>query len=328
VLLLLVTYAASICIAQMISDHASHSPQDVVVGSPLQVYYGSLGSCMLCLYQGITGGIDWRDLSDPLEQKMGWAMSFLFAMFVAFTTLSLLNIVTGIFVESALQNTKEEASVHMINRLREVIRLTNLPPDGRITWDEFSDHLDTPQMASIFKSVDLDVSEAKALFKLLDVGDTGAIHAEDFIMGCLRLRGEAKAIDLATLMSETRRMHRQWRLHTSDLKKRIKSLAASIEGVPGMARPRNSDFCASMSLGPGEAGDVTAGAFFSSQKTKPKSQAVPESLRKLFGRGKTGDLAGEAKDTTTEEHDGEPHSPEPHSPDSEPPSWVPSESAT
>jgi len=227
VLLILITYAGSILISQMVADHGLGVPEDVAVGTPLQIYYGSLGDSMLALYQATSGGADWRDMSTPLHKTIGPFMSLFFVSFIAFTTLSLLNIVTGIFVESALQNTKEESDIDMVNRLTEVIELRDLR-NGMIGWDEFDHYLDTPQMKAYFKSVDLDISEAKHLFKLLDVGDTGTIHAEDFIMGCLRLRGDAKAIDLATLMSETRKMHRQWRLQATNLQKHIARLVATV----------------------------------------------------------------------------------------------------
>lgn len=224
VLLLLITYAASICIAQTVADHGLIKPEDVAVGSPLQIYYGSLGSSMIALYQAISGGVDWRQMSDPLDEQIGTHMSLFLVMFIAFTTLSLLNIVTGIFVEAALQNSKMEGDLNMVNRLREVIDLANVSEDGQISWTDFNGHLDTPQMRAYFKSVDLDVSEAKALFKLLDTGDTGAINVEEFINGCLRLRGTARAIDLATLMSQTTRMHRQWRVQMSHLQTIVSGL--------------------------------------------------------------------------------------------------------
>merc|ERR1712039_323816 len=47
--------------------------------------------------------------------------------------------------------------------------------------------------------------EAKWLFRLLDIHDSGWVELEEFLSGCLRLRGEAKAIDVLTLMQEFRR---------------------------------------------------------------------------------------------------------------------------
>merc|ERR1719506_316372 len=209
VLLLIVNYAFGVYVTQIVADHARTDPNDVLPGSPIRKYYGSMGGSVLTLYSTISGGLDWRNAADPLAQGIGPSMTVAFCIFIAFTTFSLLNIVTGVFVEAALQNTKEEADLNMVDRLWEVFNIEKLPANGRISYFDFVNHLENVQMKSYFKSVDLDISEAKNLFRLLDVDDSGSIQAEDFVMGCLRLRGSAKAIDLATLMLETRRYHRK-----------------------------------------------------------------------------------------------------------------------
>ena len=48
--------------------------------------------------------------------------------------------------------------------------------------------------------------QARGLFNLLDADDSGSISVKEFIQGCLRLRGQAKSIDVATLIYMTKRM--------------------------------------------------------------------------------------------------------------------------
>eukprot|EP00746_Dinoflagellata_sp_MGD_P141695 gnl/MRDRNA2_/MRDRNA2_74764_c0_seq4.p2 gnl/MRDRNA2_/MRDRNA2_74764_c0~~gnl/MRDRNA2_/MRDRNA2_74764_c0_seq4.p2 ORF type:complete len:124 (-),score=30.95 gnl/MRDRNA2_/MRDRNA2_74764_c0_seq4:68-439(-) len=76
---------------------------------------------------------------------------------------------------------------------------------GTITWEEFEQHARDARVQAYFNSLDLDVSEAQGLFSLLDIEDTGSVEIDDFVMGCLRLKGQAKAIDLATLIYENKR---------------------------------------------------------------------------------------------------------------------------
>merc|ERR1712228_849165 len=64
--------------------------------------------------------------------------------------------------------------------------------------------LEVPQMQEFFKAIDVDQSEAKGLFHLLDLDNSGSVSAEEFINGCLRLRGPAKSLDLALLIQEVR----------------------------------------------------------------------------------------------------------------------------
>merc|ERR1719222_707680 len=75
-----------------------------------------------------------------------------------------------------------------------------------ISREEFMSQLEDPDMCQWFTSLDIDPSEARALFLLLDTDESGAIDSEEFMQGCLRLRGPAKAIDLATLMYFNKRL--------------------------------------------------------------------------------------------------------------------------
>merc|ERR1712192_24884 len=52
----------------------------------------------------------------------------------------------------------------------------------------------------------LEVSEVQGLFNLLDDGD-GKITFDELLSGIFRLRGEARAVDLATLLFENKKIH-------------------------------------------------------------------------------------------------------------------------
>merc|ERR1719321_1048174 len=94
-----------------------------------------------------------------------------------------------------------------------------------------------------FESVDLDVAEAKGLFKLLDRNGNGVVEAEEFVLGCLRLRGNAKAIDLATLMYENRRAFRRIEAHLRSIRTRQRYRPPQLpEGKPEMMRPNSSGY--------------------------------------------------------------------------------------
>merc|ERR1711972_1204487 len=59
-----------------------------------------------------------------------------------------------------------------------------------------------PNVKQFFEALDLDVSEAEVLFDLLDASGDGMVAADEFLAGCLRLRGHAKALDLLVLSRE------------------------------------------------------------------------------------------------------------------------------
>merc|ERR1712066_605385 len=75
-----------------------------------------------------------------------------------------------------------------------------------ITAQEFEIHLRDERVRAHLSSVGLKIHEALGLFKLLDTDNSGQIAIEEFVVGCMRLKGGAKSIDLATLMYENKRM--------------------------------------------------------------------------------------------------------------------------
>merc|ERR1711976_757602 len=74
------------------------------------LYFGSLFTTMYTLFQCITGGANWGYVLDPLVAAH-WSYAALMSLFVAFTSLAVLNIVTAVFVESAMQSAQQDADL-------------------------------------------------------------------------------------------------------------------------------------------------------------------------------------------------------------------------
>merc|ERR1712157_356755 len=67
---------------------------------------------------------------------------------------------------------------------------------GQLSWEEFKTHLEDNRVKAYFQTLDLDIRKAHTLFKLLDRNGSGGVGIEEFLDGCLRLRGEAKSLDM------------------------------------------------------------------------------------------------------------------------------------
>jgi len=212
VLLLLLIFVVGICFTQVIADVAEGEPQVLREGTDTFEFYGSLMRSVMSLYQSITSGVSWRDASLPLERHSG-IMGLVFAIYIAFAALAMLNVITGVFVESAMASAREENTVTVVSRMREIVDRMDVGESGQMTWEQFEGQLDNPVMEAYFKSIDLSVTEARSLFLLLDIDEQGFIDVEEFIAGCCRIHGPAKAIDLTTLMCQVRKLHMELREH-------------------------------------------------------------------------------------------------------------------
>lgn len=211
ILLVLNIYLVAVYFTQLVHDNkpketAAEGTAEQKREADLQHHFGSLSMSCLSLFQAITGGKDWDDLTYPLMDLISPFAVLAFSCYILFTVIAMMNVVTGVFVESAIKSAKEDKDTFMINNMREVFRSANGGITGVMTWETFERQLDKPMMQAYFRNIDVDPSEAKGLFQLLDLDGSGFIDCEEFLSGCIRLRGPAKALDMALLMHEVRRM--------------------------------------------------------------------------------------------------------------------------
>merc|ERR1712232_557083 len=74
---------------------------------------------------------------------------------------------------------------------------------------EFQLAFSKPYMQEYLKAIDVNPDEAETLFKVLDLDGSGHIDYDEFVHGCLRLKGNAKAIDFFTLQHDQKLWMRQ-----------------------------------------------------------------------------------------------------------------------
>jgi len=70
-------------------------------------------------------------------------------------------------------------------------------------------------------SMGLETVEARGLFKLLDLDNSNSVNIDELISGCLRLKGQARAVDVATIIYENKRMMNQHALFFQILSIRV-----------------------------------------------------------------------------------------------------------
>eukprot|EP00930_Biecheleria_cincta_P006073 TRINITY_DN107051_c0_g1_i1.p1 TRINITY_DN107051_c0_g1~~TRINITY_DN107051_c0_g1_i1.p1 ORF type:complete len:639 (+),score=84.96 TRINITY_DN107051_c0_g1_i1:36-1919(+) len=207
-LLFLLVYVFGVYFTQIVLEYRVSLQEEVKTGSQrmqpadyeLEKYFGTLSKSILSLYQAITGGLDWSTLSSPLIDRVSVLLGLVFSFYIAFGVLALLNVVTGVFVEAALKSARDDKDDYMMNHVRDMLK--GFSQDIDLT--RFKDMLVNPQMQEFFKAIDVDISEAESVFHLLDSDESGTISLDEFMSGCLSLRGNAKALDVSILLHETR----------------------------------------------------------------------------------------------------------------------------
>jgi hypothetical protein len=180
--------------------------------------YGSLPKSMMTLFMTVTGGLEWSKAARPVAQ-LGAFYGIIWTLYTAFMVFGLLNVLTGIFVETAIDamvndkdnmiQTQLEEREKLIQTITAVFRDSDSDGSGLVTEHEMDLLLQDPELLAYFTAIGLDSTEAKGLFVLLDDDESGAVSIDEFVTGFLRLKGSAKTVDLVTLMYENRKISKQ-----------------------------------------------------------------------------------------------------------------------
>ncbi|CAE8656285.1 unnamed protein product [Polarella glacialis] len=219
VLMLLIMY----CLAVYFTIVASEADVSDSEEHFAQLYWGSIGGSVLSLFMAVAGGADWHQFLLVFGQGSSLYIinSFLLSIYVGFAILVMLNLVTGVLVEGAQNIIRSQKETELAQMSAEIFVKADTNNDSEMSKDEFDKLMCTPSMDTYCHAIGMTLDEAANLFEFLDRDDSGSISIAEFVQGCLRLRGPAKALDLAEL--------RLWSKDNSqDTLKSIKSLHAIV----------------------------------------------------------------------------------------------------
>lgn len=220
-LLLFVIYFFAIIFLHGITEYVKNNEflRGTKMFEDMRELYGGLGQTITSLFMGICGGKDWSELMDPL-MEISVLYGLLFVFYIFFVIFGVLNVVTSIFVDSASQVSKKDRDIvtqHSIasnqayaKSIRNFFYEADKDGSGTLSWEEFESYLTDEKVQAYFGSLGLDVSQARALFMLLDVDESNSVGIEEFVFGCMRMKGEAKSIDVNMLLYENEKMIFQW----------------------------------------------------------------------------------------------------------------------
>lgn len=214
VLMLIILYITSVCITEGASQHLLNqdevSPEDLVIDED----FGTVARSLYTLLLSFTGGVSWGEPCGHLFQ-LGWMYVGIFLLFILFTLFAFLNIITGFFCENAIEvasRDKEyvirqqlEDKKKYMSEFKDLFSGMDLDGSGEISLTELQDHINDRTMQAYFAHLELPMDNAWDIFRLLDSDLSGTVSIEEFVVGCLRLRGPAKAVNLAALDMDLKR---------------------------------------------------------------------------------------------------------------------------
>merc|ERR1712176_1433885 len=140
---------------------------------------------------------------------------FGFLMYLALMLFGVSNVVTSVFVESAIMSAqhyrdliveeKQYVREIAVTHMKEIFRQIDSDRSGEISADEMKFFLTQPDLKIYVDALGINAENTRMLFRLLDVDNSGKIDLEEFCDGCLRLQGEAKSMDVHTMIFKVKK---------------------------------------------------------------------------------------------------------------------------
>lgn len=215
----LVLYIFSVYLTHIAAEQLAMSPERAENNHKLKENFGGVRVACYSLWQAVSGGMDWALIAHPLVM-IDPHFGYLFSLYVAFMLFVMMNVITSVFLHKAVQHAFHDYDLVIndeitkdnsyLSDMRVLFLEADSDRDGMLTWQEFEKHLHDPRVHGFFKAMELDAAEAKELFTLLDKNEDGYLTADEFLTGCLQLKGGATTVDMRMLLRENKKMTVQW----------------------------------------------------------------------------------------------------------------------
>jgi len=198
-------------------------------------FFSSMPMTLLTLFMCITGGVNWWEVQ-KLLLKVHVGYGIMFVVYIAVMFLAVLNIITGIFVNDAVEmaNTdhdmmlqvEQELKLDQLKKLKHLFVRFDTNGDKLLTLVELEDQLLDPEVQVILAMLGLDISEAKMFFNALDVDKSGTVEIDEFVMGCMNLKGKTKLMDIEVTVNETKRLVKKMFDKQKEFQQHLRTLPA------------------------------------------------------------------------------------------------------
>jgi len=250
VLLSLLIYIVGILFTQLVFTHAIDTDGGYSSDPELAYWWGSLSRVFLSLYQAIMGGVDWDDLTRPL-MKISWYFGPMFVLYMAFAMLAMMNVITGIFVNSAIAHAEQEKDQDFSSMSRELFCEED-EDETEVTWDVFEKHVNQPgNFQAYVRSIGIEPKDAKIMFKLLDSDESGSLDMDELLGGMIRLRAGAKFLDVAIMVHDFQQSAKKQEGRLLRLEELLAESVVALQPRASAAKPEARKRKASLpSLGP------------------------------------------------------------------------------
>jgi hypothetical protein len=170
--------------------------------------YGNIVTSLWTIFEVTLSGC-WPNHARTLVYDVSVWYAPCYACYILLVVFGIIRVITALFLKETLQAAASDADVMIqvhkkerekyASKLRNLFMAADTSGDGAVSYEEFTCVLNIPEAKSYLATLELAAHDVDNLFNLLDDGD-GQISLDEFINGCIRLKGTAKSQDLIAVL--------------------------------------------------------------------------------------------------------------------------------
>mmetsp|Transcript_79486 Transcript_79486/g.140290 ORF Transcript_79486/g.140290 Transcript_79486/m.140290 type:complete len:524 (+) Transcript_79486:81-1652(+) len=177
-------------------------------------YFGTFSRSMLSMFE-ITLG-NWPPVARILQEDVAEGFLIFSIGHKIIIGFALIGILNGVFMQETFKVASSDDEIMMRQKRMErkmhrskmdkLFKSADIDSNGRVELSELRQVLSNEECQTWLAAQQLSFRDADILFSLLDDGDS-ALTADELIRGVERLKGPAKALDMALLANQHQAMH-------------------------------------------------------------------------------------------------------------------------
>lgn len=202
-LLTVVQGVACLIVSTLCRDFVEDERLNLLVREEVFQYYGTFTRSFLTMFEIMFA--NWGPPCRVLVDNVSEWFSVFFLLYRCVLGFAVLNVVNAVFVQQTMKTAssdeelafkqKQKDMATYTKKVKKLFSTIDYSGDGSINLEEFSKLVKSPKLQFWMSQLELEYHDLLSLFEFLDNGD-GEITLMEFIDGAVRLRGNAKALDV------------------------------------------------------------------------------------------------------------------------------------
>jgi len=177
-------------------------------------HYGTSFKSLYTMFE-VTFSGGWPNYARPLVEHVSWWYRLYFLFYVSTVVFAMIRIITALFLKETMEAATADAEFMIAEtlrdkekyakKLRQLFEAVDEEGTGKVPLETFKQVLGDPAARSYLQMLELEVQDIANLYNVLDDGD-GHLTYDEFTTGVMKLRGQARAYDVITILHATQRI--------------------------------------------------------------------------------------------------------------------------